>query len=162
MIPRKLQLHADVQTPRQPYKEKQCKSRVGTGSSCNPRQLDDGIRDTVILLWEAGFKTFTSCEGGKGHSFCFATIGLELHGDYSAFQRKIVQFLHSQGKQNFSISLVTDYQPDYSDGRSHVYLEGLDLLSEDKKRKVIKAVKRKERKLLDRLLELGIKKTNTH
>jgi hypothetical protein len=109
----------------------------------DPNDLDAGICDAVLLLREAGFKTFTSCEGGWGHSFRHETIGLELDGDYRSFQKKIVQFLRSQGMENFTISLVTDYPK----GKSVVYVEGLDLLSSDKRRRVIQAVRRKERRL---------------
>jgi hypothetical protein len=47
---------------------------------CNPKHLDPGIRDAVLLLRNAEFRTFTSCKGGKGHSFQHETIGLELEG----------------------------------------------------------------------------------
>lgn len=113
--------------------------------------LDPGIRDAVLLLWKAGFKTFTSCEGGKGHSFRHGTIGLELDGDYRTFQKKLVKFLRSQGMKNFTISLVTDYPA----GKSYVYLEGLDLLSADKRKKVIQVAKRRDRKLRRQMRELG-------
>ena len=80
--------------------------------------LDPGIRDAVILLWKGGFKTFTSCEGGKGHSFRHGTIGLELDSDYRSFQKKLVKFLRSQGMEQFTVSLVTDYPAE----KSVVYL----------------------------------------
>jgi hypothetical protein len=112
-------------------------------SKLDPGDLDLGIRDAVLLLWKAGVKTFTSCEGGWGHSFRHETIGMELDGDYPAYQKKTVRFLRSQGMENFTISLVTDYPK----GKSFVYLEGLDLLSSDKRRRVIQAVRRKERRL---------------
>src|ERR1035437_3832383 len=102
----------------------------------DPNDLDEGICDAVLLLREAGFMTFTSCEGGWGHSFRHETIGLDLDSDYPSFQKKIVRFLRSQGIENFTISLVTDYPKD----KSGVYLEGLDLLSSDKRRRVIQAV----------------------
>jgi hypothetical protein len=121
-------------------------------SKVDPNDLDPGIRDAVLLLQKAGFKTFTSCEGGKGHSFRHETIGLELDGDYRSFQKKIVAFLRSQGIENFTISLVTDYPA----GKSVVYLEGLDLLSEEKRRKVIESVKRRERKLRRQMREVSI------
>lgn len=111
--------------------------------------LDPGIRDTVLLLWKAGFKTFTSCDGGKGHSFRHATIGLELDGDYRSLQTKLVKFLRSQRMENFTISLVTDYPA----GKSCVYLEGLDLLSAEKRKLVIEAVRRKEKRLRTQLCE---------
>ena len=109
----------------------------------DPNDLDEGICDAVLLLNEAGFKTFTSCEGGWGHSFRHETIGLELDGDYRFFQKKLVGFLRSNGIESFTISLVTDYPK----GKSFVYLEGLDILSADKKKKVIEAVRRKEGRL---------------
>ena len=46
----------------------------------DPHVLDDGIRDTVVLLQQGGFRTFTSCEGGRGHAFQHETIGIELEG----------------------------------------------------------------------------------
>lgn len=39
--------------------------------------LDDGIRDIVVALVEAGVETFESCEGGRGHSFPEPTIRFE-------------------------------------------------------------------------------------
>jgi hypothetical protein len=122
----------------------------------NPKDLDDGIRDTVLLLWKAGFKTFTSCEGGRGHSFRHETIGLELEGKYPSFHKRIVRFLRSQRMQNFTVSLVTDYSPDHPAGKSRVYVEGLDLLSEDKRRRVLQSVHRRERRLRRQLRELGL------
>jgi hypothetical protein len=112
--------------------------------------LDPGIRDAVLLLQKAGFKTFTSCEGGKGHSFRHETIGLELDCDYRSFHKRLVMFLRSQGMENFTISLVTDYPK----GKTVVYLEGLDLLSSNKRRRVIEAVRRKERKLRRELRDM--------
>ena len=42
--------------------------------------LDDGICEIVLLLRKAGFKTFTSCEGGRGHPFREPTVGLSAYG----------------------------------------------------------------------------------
>lgn len=114
--------------------------------------LDPGIRDAVLLLWKVGFKTLTSCEGGRGHSFRHETIGLVLDGDYRSFQKRLVKFLRSQGMENFTISFVTDYPK----GKSYVYLEGLDLLSAEKRRKVVESVKRRERTLRRQMRKLGI------
>jgi len=38
------------------------------------KNLDDGIKDAVILLNKFGFKTFESCQGGKGHCYDVPTI----------------------------------------------------------------------------------------
>jgi len=123
---------------------------------CNLKDLDDGIRDTVVLLWKAGFKTFTSCEGGRGHSFRYGTIGLELEGEYPSFHKRLVGFVRSQGIQNFTVSLVTDYAPEHSKGKNCVYLEGLDILSEEKRRRVIQSINRRERRLRRRLRDFGL------
>ncbi len=61
-------------------------------SKLDPSDLDLGIRDAVLLLWKAGFKTFTSCEGGKGHSFRHETIGLVLDCGYRSFQKRLARF----------------------------------------------------------------------
>jgi hypothetical protein len=124
--------------------------------SINPKECDDGIRDAVVLLWKAGFRTFTSCEGGRGHSFQHETIGLELEGGYADFHRRLVRFLRSQGMENFTISLVTDYHPDHPEGKRCVYLGGLDILSTTKRRQVLKTSRRREQKAMRQLRELGI------
>lgn len=121
--------------------------RVTISVPVNPTNLDDGIMGTVLLLWAGGFRTFTSCEGGKGHSFRYGTVGLALEGAFPDFQRRLLGFLRSNGMQNFTISLVTDFCANCPEGRSCVYVEGLDLLSEDKRERSIRSIKRKERKL---------------
>jgi len=118
----------------------------------NPNDLDHGICDAVVLLNANGFRTFTSCEGGRGHSFQYETIGLELEGSYSTFHKKLVRFLRSHGMENFTISLVTDYPK----GKRYVYLSGLDILSEKKRKQVLETSRRRERKLLRRLEEMGV------
>ena len=61
----------------------------------------------------------------------------------------------SWGLQNFTISLVTDYHPDYPEGKSSVYLKGLDLLSDEKRKKVSRSINRKEPRLRRQLQEPG-------
>jgi hypothetical protein len=46
--------------------------------------------------------------------------------------------------ENFTISLVTDYHPDHPEGKQCVYLGGLDILSEKKRKQVIDTAKRRE------------------
>jgi len=118
----------------------------------NPNDLDHGICDAVVLLNEGGFWTFTSCHGGRGHAFQQETIGLELEGSYSTFQKRLVRFLRSQGMENFTINLVTNFPS----GNRYVYLSGVDLLSGEKKEKVMATIRRKERRLWRRLKEMGI------
>jgi hypothetical protein len=122
----------------------------------NPAVLDPGIRDSVLLLRKAGFKTFTSCEGGKGHAFQRGTIGLELEGTFPSFQKKLLAFLRSHGMECFQISLHTSYHPNFPKGRICVYVEGSDLLPPEKKRTVMATMKRRERRLRQLMRELGI------
>jgi hypothetical protein len=125
-------------------------------TTINPDDLDEGIRDTVLLLNQGGFETFTSCEGGRGHSFQHATIGLELDGPYLVFENKLVRFLRSHGMMQFSISLMTDYHSDNPKGKRYVYLSGLDILSERKRKQVIETSKRRDRRLMKQLQDMGI------
>ncbi len=117
----------------------------------DPNDLDYGIADAVVLLNQGGFRTFTSCHGGRGHAFRQETIGLEIEGSYSTFQKRLVRFLRSHGMENFTINLVTHFPS----GNRHIYLSGVDLLSGEKKEKVMATIRRKERRLWRRMEELG-------
>ena len=121
-----------------------------------PKSLDDGIRDTVMLLRDAGFKTFTSCQGGRGHAFQYETIGMEMEGRYADFEKRLVRFLHAKGMKDFTISLTTDYTSDCPMGKRYVYLSGLDILSLDEQRRVIETCKRKARQAVRQLREIGL------
>ena len=132
-------------------------SRRAPASTDNfdPDGLDDGIRDTVLLLRKAGFKTFTSCQGGRGHSFREEVIGLALEGRYCDFERRLVRFLRAQGMKEFSLSLMTDYTSGCPEGKRYVYLSGLDILSMDEQRRVIEACKRKARAAVREMRQMG-------
>ena len=39
--------------------------------------LDEGIKEAVAILIDAGVETFESCEGGPGHAFSDPTIRFE-------------------------------------------------------------------------------------
>ena len=41
--------------------------------------FDDGIREAVRILAEAGVETFESCQGGEGHAYTEPTI--RFHGE---------------------------------------------------------------------------------
>ena len=41
--------------------------------------LDNGIREAVRVLAEAGIETFESCEGGEGHAYPEPTV--RFHGE---------------------------------------------------------------------------------
>ena len=99
----------------------------------NPLDFDNGIRESVLLLWKGRFKTFTCCEGGRGHAFRYPTIGVKLVGDYFRFRDRLAEFLQSKGRSTFEISLMTCYHPSYRKPREHVYVEGFDLLSAQKR-----------------------------
>lgn len=116
-----------------------------------PYTLDDGIQEAVLLLRKAGYQTFTSCEGGRGHAFREPTIGLEVKGDYFAFRDRLVKFLHSQGRCCFEIVLVSSYHPNTPHGKHYVYLQGFDIVSPEKRKKLIQSSKQKERRLRHQL-----------
>ena len=114
-------------------------------------QLDDGIRSTVLALRQAGYATFTSCEGGRGHPFSSPTVGLRLKGNYFRFRAKLVRFLYSQGRRSFEVTLVSSFHPKYPRGKHYVYLTGFDLASPEKRRKISRTIKQRERRLARRL-----------
>ena len=126
--------------------------KIVPSNAIDINDLDYGIADAVVLLNQGGFRTFTSCHGGRGHAFQQETIGLELEGSYSTFQKRLVRFLRSHGMENFTIDLVTHFPS----GNRHIYLSGVDLLSGEKKEKVMATIRRKERRLWRRMEELGI------
>jgi hypothetical protein len=107
------------------------------------RMIDDGIRETVSLLRQGGFRTFTSCEGGRGHAFPWPTVGLKIDGDYFAFRDRLVKFLHLHGRRSFDVSLVSNYPA----GKHYVYLQGFDLASPEKRKKIARTIKQRERRL---------------
>jgi hypothetical protein len=49
--------------------------------------LDNGIREAVRVLAEAGIETFESCEGGSGHAYPEPTI--RFHGEREAGWRAL-------------------------------------------------------------------------
>ena len=51
---------------------------------------------------------------------------------------------------------MTDYHPSYPEGRRYVYLEGLDLLSPEKRRRVLESARRRERAAARRLRGMGV------
>jgi hypothetical protein len=109
-----------------------------------PDMLDDGIRETVLLLRQAGYKTFTSCEGGRGHPFREPTVGLRLAGDYFRFRDRLALFLQAHGHRSFEITLVSSYPK----GKHYVYLTGFDIASVEKRKKIGRTIKQRERRLL--------------
>jgi hypothetical protein len=118
----------------------------------DPSQFDENFRGSVLMLWEGGYKIVVSCEGGRGHAFRYPTIGVKLVGDvgnYFEFRDHLAGFLRSRGCRAFETTLVTCYHPSY---RNWVYVEGLDLVTPEKRKKFIETIRRRERRL-DRLLE---------
>lgn len=122
-------------------------------SRLDPNTLDDGIRETVLLLRKAGYKTFTSCEGGRGHAFHEPTIGLKAKGDYFPFRNRLVKFLHSQGRCCFEVVLVSSYHHKTPQGKHHIYLQGFDIVSPAKRKRLLQSSRQKERRTTARLLK---------
>ncbi len=125
--------------------------------------LDNGIREMVLLLRKAGYKTFTSCEGGRGHPFREPTVGLKVEGDYFRFRDQLVRFLHSQNCWFFEVTLVSSYHQRRPEGKHYVYLQGFDIASPEKRKKIDQSIRRRERRLIHLLNEWqeshGSKKT---
>ncbi|HEY1602812.1 MAG TPA: hypothetical protein VGG64_24625 [Pirellulales bacterium] len=113
----------------------------------DPSDFDAGIRATVLRLWEAGFRTFTCCQGGRGHAFRNPTIGIDLEGDYFALRTRLAAFLHAEGCRVFEISLITCYDEEHEQGQDFMHVEGLDLLSPEIRSQAIKRIQRQERRL---------------
>ena len=124
-------------------------------SRLDPNALDDGIREAVLLLRKAGYKTFTSCEGGRGHAFPEPTIGLKVQGDYFRFRNQLVKCLHSQGRWFFEVTLVSSYHQTYPHGKHYVYLQGFDMASPDKRKKICRSITQNDRRLICQLERQG-------
>jgi len=123
----------------------------------DPKTLDDGIREIVLLLRKAGFKTFTSCEGGRGHPFQEPTVGLKLEGNYFRFRNRLVKFLHFHDRHFFEVTFVSSYHNNHPKGKHYVYIEGFDIASPEKRKKVMKSIKQRERKLIKLIQRLKLK-----
>jgi hypothetical protein len=121
----------------------------------NPHTLDEGIREIVLVLRNAGYKTFTSCEGGRGHPFPVPTVGLRFEGDYFRFRDRLVEFLQSEGKWFFEIMLISSYHPKHPEGKHWVYLQGYDIASAEVRKKMNRTIKQKERRLIRQLERKG-------
>lgn len=118
----------------------------------DPDTLDDGIREIVLLLRKAGYRTFTSCEGGRGHPFRDPTVGLKFKGDYFQVRDRLVQFLQAHDRRSFEITLVSSYPK----GKHYVYLTGFDIASAEKRKKIGRSIKQRERRLTQRLKREGL------
>jgi hypothetical protein len=116
--------------------------------------LDAGIQEIVLLLRQAGYKTFTSCEGGRGHAFREPTVGLNFKGDYFAFRDRLVEFLHAHGRRFFEVVLVSSYPK----GKHYVYLQGFDIASTETRKKMERTMKQQRRRLIERLERKGLLK----
>jgi hypothetical protein len=117
----------------------------------DPRDFDEGIRPSVLAFWKAGFKTFTCCEGGHGHSFRHPTIGVELVGGYFSFRKRLATFLHSLGCEVFDIIIMTSYDSMRPAGGHYVYVESWSLLTPEKYKRANDALRRRDARLHKKL-----------
>lgn len=63
-------------------------------------KLDEKIRGIVSIMRWHGFVTFTSCQGGEGHSFKLPTVGIMAkHSE----KESVIKFLLSCEISDFSI-----------------------------------------------------------
>ncbi len=69
--------------------------------------IDEGIRERVVLLRNAGYQTFTSCQGGEGHCFKEPTIGIMLPKlkEFMSWRSELMEFLFANKLNPFTIEL---------------------------------------------------------
>lgn len=73
--------------------------------------LDEGIAETVHLLRNNGFDTFSSCDGGLGHTFSMPTIRIACETDQLARVRtSLAAVLSDFGYSGYHIKLYYPYQ----------------------------------------------------
>lgn len=87
--------------------------------------IDDGIRDAVLYFKQAGFNTFTSCEGGEGHCFKLPTVGIWI--TKGSVLAKLYVHLKHCGFHNVSVRMR--FRKNKLD---FVYLEGEELLLKER------------------------------
>ncbi len=49
-------------------------TRLMSADDFDAAELEDGIRDVVVAMRQAGFDTHGSCQGGKGHPHLYPTV----------------------------------------------------------------------------------------
>jgi hypothetical protein len=63
------------------------------------------------MLNEAGFQTFSSCQGGPGHAFPRPTVQVRNPGqDIEDTRKALGAFLVEQGTKGFSVKTVAMHQ----------------------------------------------------
>ena len=79
-------------------------------------ELDAGIAPAVMLLREAGFGTFTSCQGGEGHAFEEPTIRFLItdNGDQAVKVLMDAGYLVSDLRRITTYVKTVDNRPQYS------------------------------------------------
>jgi hypothetical protein len=77
----------------------------------DPAELDPLIRETVLLLRGAGFKTFSSCQGTKGHGYHLPTVRMNVDEGASARQTRdrLIRFLADRQTTGFTVHCAYDY-----------------------------------------------------
>lgn len=74
-------------------------------------ELDPGIADVVIYLWQGGFDTFSSCQGGPGHAFHWPTIRINSGSlDLDTLENRVAGWLIKGRYSGFYIKRVNAYQ----------------------------------------------------
>jgi hypothetical protein len=85
-------------------------------------QVDPGIAAVVNVLRQAGFDTFSSCEGGEGHSFKHPSVRVQGEPkDFMWLRQGMARCLIKAGYQGFYIKEVYGYQKEL--WKPHCFLE---------------------------------------
>ena len=87
--------------------------------------IDPGVLPLVLMLNEAGFQTFNSCQGGPGHAFPRPTVQVRNPGqDVEDTREALGAFLVERGTTGFSVKTVAmRQQPATPEPYSHVEVE---------------------------------------
>jgi hypothetical protein len=75
--------------------------------------MDKEIIPYVQYLWDGGYETFTSCQGGKGHSFPKPIVGVSFGiapAEFGPFRDKLTEYLKKKYPR-FSINYKAAYGP---------------------------------------------------
>lgn len=77
--------------------------------------IDEGILPVVMVLNDAGFDTFSSCQGGEGHAFASPTVRIKLPASargmaVEAEIGRMAEVLIEAGYGGFYIKHIRSYQ----------------------------------------------------
>src|SRR5712692_4150402 len=74
-------------------------------------QLDSGIKEIVLSLYKVGFRTYASCQGGKGHCFSLPIVRMLPDEGKTAAEThiRLLKFMINLGIVGYTISCAYEY-----------------------------------------------------